>query len=303
MFSIFAWLELISDQGEQPRSLATLIMVYSAITWTGMAVFGRKIWLQRCEIFSVAFSLLARMAPIEIKDGQAYIRPYAVGLLDTKPVPFSMVCFVLLLLTSVTFDGILETPLWGIILDAIAESQALRSTLIALQSSGVNLVVLIKTVALIILPIIFIATYALICVGIYRAGNYSGRFYDILGYFVLSLVPIAIAYHLSHYLSYLMIAGQNIIPLASDPFGFGWDLFGTASYRIDLGIVNARLIWIVSVSAIVVGHAVAVYIAHIMALRVFNDRVSAFKSQIPMLVLMVFYTMLSLWILSQPIIA
>ncbi len=303
LFLIFAWLELISDQGENPRSLAMLIMVYSAITWAGMAVFGRKTWLQRGEIFSVTFGLLARMAPIGLKEGQVYIRPYAVGLLDNKPLRFSMVCFVLLLLTSVTFDGILETPLWANILDAIAQSQVLRSTLIALQNSGINLVILIKTLALIFLPLVFVTMYTFVCIGISWAGNYSGRLSDILGYFALSLVPIAIAYHLSHYISYLMIAGQNIIPLASDPFGIGWDLFGTASYRINLGIVNAKLVWIVSVTAIVVGHAIAVYIAHTMALRVFSDRMSAFYSQIPMLVLMVFYTMLSLWILSQPIIA
>jgi hypothetical protein len=124
----------------------------------------------------------------------------------------------------------------------------------------------------------------------------------VVGYFVLSLVPIAIAYHLSHYLSYLLIAGQYIIPLTSDPFGLGWDLFGTAAYRIDIGIVNAKLIWYVAVTAIVTGHALAVYIAHVMAMRVFPDRNAALRSQIPMLVLMVAYTMISLWILSQPIV-
>jgi len=45
---------------------------------------------------------------------------------------------------------------------------------------------------------------------------------------VLTLVPIAVAYHLSHYFSLLLTAGQFVIPLASDPFGFGWNLFGTA---------------------------------------------------------------------------
>ncbi len=125
---------------------------------------------------------------------------------------------------------------------------------------------------------------------------------DVVGYFVLSLVPIAIAYHFSHYLSYLLIAGQNIIPLASDPLGLGWDLFGTAAYRLDIGIVNAKLVWYVAVTAIIVGHVCAVYIAHVMAMRVFADRGAALRSQIPMLVLMVAYTMISLWILSQPIV-
>ena len=125
---------------------------------------------------------------------------------------------------------------------------------------------------------------------------------DIAGYFVLSLVPIAIAYHLSHYLSYLLITGQQIIPLASDPFGRGWDLLGTADYKMDIGILNAKIVWYVAVISIVIGHVIAVYLSHITALWVFEDRHAALRSQIPMLVLMIGYTMVSLWILSQPIV-
>ena len=119
---------------------------------------------------------------------------------------------------------------------------------------------------------------------------------------MLSLVPIAIAYHLSHYLSYLLITGQQIIPLASDPFGRGWDLLGTADYKLDIGILNAKIVWYVAVIAIVIGHVIAVYLSHITALWVFEDRHAALRSQIPMLVLMIGYTMISLWILSQPIV-
>jgi len=125
---------------------------------------------------------------------------------------------------------------------------------------------------------------------------------QIAGLFVFSLVPIAIAYHLAHYLSYLLIAGQFIIPLASDPFGFGWDLFGTRGYSIDIGIIGAKFVWYTAVIAIVVGHVFAVGVAHFVALRVFESASVALKSQYPFLVLMVAYTMLSLWILSQPIV-
>lgn len=65
---------------------------------------------------------------------------------------------------------------------------------------------------------------------------------EIAGHFVLSLVPIAIAYHLAHYLSFLLVNGQALIPLLSDPLGRGWDLFGTRTYEIDSGIVDARFV-------------------------------------------------------------
>jgi hypothetical protein len=121
-------------------------------------------------------------------------------------------------------------------------------------------------------------------------------------HFVCTLVPIAIGYHLAHYLSFVVMAAQYLIPLASDPFGRGWDLFGTGSYIVRIGIVDARFMWYASVAAIVVGHVAAVYLAHAMALRVFGDKRAALRSQYPMLALMVGYTMVSLWIIAQPIV-
>ena len=189
------------------------------------------------------------------------------------------------------------------ILERIAESQVLRAPLITLQNAGVDLIALFKTVALLALPCLFGAVYLTFCHAIAAFGS-GGRVptRGVAGFFVLSLVPIAIAYHLSHYLSCLLIAGQFIIPLASDPFELGWDLFGAAAYRLDIGIVNAKFVWYVAVTAIVVGHVLGVYVAHVMAMRVFAERGAALLSQIPMLVLMVGYTMVSLWILSQPIV-
>ena len=46
-----------------------------------------------------------------------------------------------------------------------------------------------------------------------------------------SLVPIAFAYVMAHYFTYLLFHGQAIIFLASDPLGDGSDLFGTAASR------------------------------------------------------------------------
>ena len=120
--------------------------------------------------------------------------------------------------------------------------------------------------------------------------------------FVLTLVPIAIAYHLAHYLSFLLMACQYLIPLASDPFGFGWDLFGTTLYVVRISVVDAQFIWYASVAAIVAGHVAAVYLAHVMAMRVYTDKRAALRSQYPMLLLMIGYTMVSLWIIAQPIV-
>lgn len=303
LYFIFAWMELISELAEQPRVLGGLILGYSLITWFGMACYGRDAWLRNGEVFAVAFGLLARFAPCHGGSGRLVLRWPTAGLLTRKSMSPSYVFFVLLLLTSVTFDGILETPLWQEVLERIAESQPLRPMLLQLQGIGINLLMFIKTIALLGLPVVFWSVYVAFCWGIKRAAGSQYSLQDIAGYFVLSLVPIAIAYHLSHYLSYLLLAGQNIIPLVSDPLGHGWDLFGTADYRMDIGIINAKMVWYVAVSAIVLGHLAAVFVAHVTAIRIFKSTRAALLSQIPMLALMVAYTMVSLWILSQPIVA
>src|SRR5262249_27062 len=153
---------------------------------------------------------------------------------------------------------------------------------------------------------VFAALFAVLYAGVARAMAWAARETSaprgVAGWFVHTLVPIGIAYHLAHYHSLLLVAGQYAIPLLSDPFGLGWALFGAALYRVDFSLINAASIWYLSVGAIVIGHVLAVYLAHVMALRVYGDPRTALRSQIPMLVLMVLYTMSSLWVLSQPVI-
>jgi hypothetical protein len=163
----------------------------------------------------------------------------------------------------------------------------------------------LQTALLVVGPLVLAGLYFAVVAAMARipaagAGQESTRI--LAGMFVLSLVPISIGYHLAHYFSLLAIAGQFIIPLASDPFGYGWNLFGTTLYRIDIGLVDARFIWYLAVAAIVTGHIIAVWIGHVTAYAVFADATAARRSQYPMLLLMVGYTMLSLWILAQPIV-
>jgi hypothetical protein len=93
-----------------------------------------------------------------------------------------------------------------------------------------------------------------------------------------------------------------ISPLISDPFGYGWNIFGTANYSLNIGIINAKTAWYSSVIIIVLGHIFSVIIAHIKAQEIFSKNSIVIKSQLPFLILMIFYSALSLWIISQPII-
>ena len=159
-----------------------------------------------------------------------------------------------------------------------------------------------NTIGLLLLPMVFIMAYLLFATLIRLSSASSVKVINLARTFVYSLIPIALAYHLAHYLSFLLIHGQLIIPLASDPLGIGWDLLGTADYRVNIGIINAKIAWFLGVGAIVAGHVVAVYLAHFYAIQLFSGIRIAIRSQYPLLVLMVGYTMISLWILAQPIV-
>ena len=310
LFGLFAWVEMFSGAAKVPETLAAFILIYSAITWMGMAAFGRSVWLAHGEAFSLAFGVLGRFAPIgrperDSPDGHPvhwYLRPYASGLIVARPCSPSMTVFVLLMLSTVTFDGLRETPLPASLVQWIALQPLLYPFLLELHNLGVDFPVLLETAMFVLLPLVFFLVYRGFSWLAKLAVDGERSVTEISGLFIFSLVPIAIAYHLAHYLSYLLIAGQRIVPLASDPFGIGWNLFGTTDYGVNIGIVGAKFTWYTAVVAIVVGHVFAVGVAHFVALRSFQTVRAALRSQYPFLALMIAYTMVSLWILSQPIV-
>ena len=308
LFAWFIWAELIWMSSDTPASISQMVITYSVITWAGMLVFGCRTWLRNGEVFTVIFGLLARFAPTEYiaERGEWNLRPWAVGLLPDKALSVPLTVFVLLMLSSVTFDGLLATPLWGEIAQWMLVSDLVRPFILLLQDITGNAIAAISTIALIVFLVVFQLLYLAFSTLMYLSTPARARadltIGEVARLFVLSLIPIALAYHLAHYLSFLLIVGQYMIPLSSDPFGFGWDLFGTKIYFPDIAIVNAKFVWITSVIAVVTGHIIAVWLAHVVALRRFGESAAALRSQIPMLFLMVGYTMLSLWILAQPVV-
>jgi hypothetical protein len=313
-FFLFAWSELVWSESDIPASLARAALYYSVLTWLGMFLFGREKWLERGEAFSIAFGVLARFAlfesHVDAETGrrELNLRPPGAGLLE-RSVSASFMVFVLLMLATVTFDGLLETPLWQSLINSLYSHPALARLFFNLADYGISDSELTMTVGLVLVPTAFVLIYLffsalMVAFAGKEASDESGRragIGEVARAFVLTLVPIAVAYHLSHYFSFLLTSGQFIIPLLSDPFGFGWNLFGTAGYRVNYAIVSPYFFWYASLTLIVIGHVVAVYLAHLVALRVFGTRKAALMSQIPMVLLMVGYTMLSLWIMAQPI--
>jgi hypothetical protein len=116
--------------------------------------------------------------------------------------------------------------------------------------------------------------------------------------FIRSLVPIALVYAIAHYFTWFVVQGQYAIRFASDPFGYGWDLFGTADFSPSIAPFSPNTIWYVQVGALVAGHVAGLTVAHDRAVTILPER-DALRSQYPMLALMVVYTIAGLWILSR----
>ena len=310
---LFAWMENVYVGAFQPFTLSVIIIAYSAFTWAGMAAFGKHEWLRRAELFSVLFALFARFSPTEIRvverdarspddsvdcherferapagSRQLNLRPFAVGLALPRDVSMPMTVFVILALAGVSFDGFQDTQAWA----------SLRQSLLTFAPWDV-----IDTLGLISAPILFAALYLAFCWAVKRLSADREDTLAVASAYVMSLVPIAIAYNLAHFISLLLIQGQIIIPLASDPFGFGWNIFGTAGYRLNLYIIGGKAVWFISLAAIVLGHVASVYLAHLTALRRAHVAPRPLRGQIAMLALMLLYTVSSLWIIAQPLAA
>ena len=288
---VFRWVENVSLDSAIPFPLAIFVLTYALVTFAGMALFGKETWLQKGDPFSVFFSFLSRFSITEARTQEnkteVYLRPPAVGLLRGD-ADFSQTAFVLLMLSSVAADGVLTTPIF----------QNAFSTLL---SFGLPWSV-VGTLGLAGLFAVFVFVYYGFSYLTRAVSGDTSPLILVAQKFIYSLLPISIAYEVAHYLSILVVEGQRLIYLISDPFGRGWNLFGTANYDISYTVLNLKLLWNLQVGLIIVGHVIAVIVAHAMAERYFNDSRKALISQYPMLALMIFYSCLSLWIMAQPII-
>ena len=197
----------------------------------------------------------------------------------------------MLALAAVTFDGLQETTNW------------LAVQTVGLRLLGPGGVSVVDTLGVVLIPLLFLGIYLLFCIGIARCPASVRRCPKSRALMSSRSCPSRWRTTWRTSCRCCSCRGSSSSRSPPDPFGFGWDIFGTAGYRIDPTVISNRFAWIVSVGAIVIGHIVSVYIAHTIAVRRAPSHSLALRGQYPMLALMVFYTAVSLWIIAQPIVA
>jgi hypothetical protein len=286
----FVSLELCYSNPSNPRALALAIALYSYVVLFGMLAFGRETWTVRGEGFAILFAYIARIAPLVAREGRVRLRLPLTGLAGAEPVTGSIV-FIAVALGSVGFDGYGRTTAWQNLVARVEGPYILdRPGTAELLVTGLNLAGLATAIAIVLVA--FLAACA-VARSMVRAPR------PLQSEFILSLVPIALVYAVAHYFSLFVIQGQYVVPLLSDPFGKGWDLFGTAGVQPNIGLLGPNTIWYVQATSLVVGHVVGLVVAHDRAVAIFKDREDALRSQYAMLALMVVYTVGGLWLLSR----
>jgi hypothetical protein len=302
-FAAFAWFELVYPAPADPAVLALVVAAYLVVHFGGVFLFGDA-WLRHAEVFAVFFRAISRLAPVGA-DPPAASRPAAGGrravtlalpalrLLGADVAGVSGAAFLLLVLSSVSFDGLSRTFAWLALLGVNPLVHPGRTALVAQNSLG--LVVLVGLLAVAYGTAVRLAA---------RLSGLRASPRRLVAAFAPSLVPIACGYHFAHYLPVLLVDGQYALRAASDPFARGWDLLGLRDLAVVTSLVTdpARLyvIWHAQVGIIVLAHVAGIFLAHALALRVTGGRAATTWSQLPMLVLMMGYTLLGLWLLSTP---
>ena len=287
----FATMELVASNGDKPETLAIAALLYSALTFIAMALYGVERWIDRGEAFSVYFNLFSRLSPIETRDREVGLRQPLSGLPQLEPLP-GTVGLVFVMIGSVSFDGFTGKRPWNSVSPDIAQFFQDRGLS---PEHALELTFLLGLIG----GVLFVA--ALYWLGVLGARSVGGGFSArrLAQEFAHSLVPIALAYVAAHYFTLLVFQGQGIFYLASDPLGKGSDIFGTADTQIDYTVIGADATWYWQVGFVVAGHVAALMLAHDRALAIYEDNKLAVRSQYWMLAVMVGFTSLALWLLSS----
>ncbi len=272
-FAAIVWLELVALAG--PSILFVVLVGYTAFTLAMMAQFGRDTWRSHGEAFTVWFRLLGRLAMFALvdEDGRVRRRSFASGILEPG-WSRADVTLVALGVGSILFDGLSQTQIFFDLFGA--PGPAGRRPSCSWPSSGSSCV----------------AAFAVTrTVGLAATGA--------------GLLPIALGYLVAHYLTYLLIDGQRIVIALSDPLQKGWNLFGTAFYTPTGAWLPPGLIWTLQLAAVVGGHMLGAWGGHVVAAESAAPGLGTRALrvlQLPLAVVMVGLTTLTLWSLGQAIV-
>jgi hypothetical protein len=283
---VLVWVEVVSPLASEPAALLAVLVAYTVVTLAGAARYGVGTWFDRVDPVARVFATYGRFAPVQrTGDGLRLRLPGAAladGGVDATP---GATAFVVALVWVTTFDGLVATPAWN------ATGGRLLELVVPGGLAGRAVVALVYLAAL-------LAGFALF-LGIYRFASAHSRETaesflapsSIERWFVPSLIPIAAGYHVAHFLGYFLSLSPALAGALANPVA------GVANPQVAVlpaGFGTAQL------GFVVLGHLVAVWVAHSLAMELFPGVLRPIRSQYPFVVVMMVYTMTSAWVIGQP---
>ena len=292
IFFAFAWFQLVYPAPEDRDVLARVLAVYLLFTMLAVLLFGPGCWLRRGDPFGVFLHQLGAAAP----RGAKGLRLPGAGLLALPPLPLSGTLFVLLTLSSISFDGFANTFFWLGLIGVNPLDHPGRTALMGANTTGLLL-------SFVLLAGLF---FGAVLAGWLWSGR-RGDFAQLCGRLVYSLIPISIAYHFAHYLGDTLVNVQYLAVSLSDPLHTGANLLGFADHRVTASFLNTAsgtfAIFSAQTAAVVLGHVIGVAVAHAMLAETASPKGEALRLEAPLAIAMVAYTAFGLWLLAAPSIA
>ena len=265
----FVWLELIARDNATLPVLRVAILGFILISLVLSLAFGRD-YLRVGDPFAAWSALYGTLSPLGRRaDGRWVLRTPLQGPNALSPQP-GLLAVTSVMLGTTAYDGFSRQTWWY----TFVQSSSLPGQVW-------------QTAALLTMCVAVAGSLSL-------AGGFSAMLARVPARglptaFAPSLIPIAAGYLIAHYWSLWVFEGTNGLAKMTDPLGSGANWLGTANLEPASALIAPGLVANIQVVAIVAGHLLGVVLAHERAVTILDRRV-AVVGQVPLLMLMVLYT-------------
>ena len=274
LFLGLTWFELVWNKPGNPTHIGVVFIILLFITLTS------KFFLQKVSIEVDPLHLLHHLySKLRLTISRPVLKNMLENISNLSNLK-GMEYFILLMIGTVTYDGLRGTTYWRNLFGA------------SVLDTGFS------TLAFLSINLIVILSYRFACWFAIKVSGEKKNLNEISLLFGHTMLPIAFAYHVTHYLSLLLYESQSLIFRLNDPYGLGWNLFNVNEVSINYFLSPVAL-WTIQVFVTLAGHMLSVVLAHDLAVKLFGHQQSD-KTQYIFLLITVGLTLQALFVLSVP---
>ena len=272
LFIGLTWFELVWKEPGNPLNIA-IVLITLFVCVNLLRYFLKK------SLIEVDPLLLLHYLYSKLKLFNS--RPYFRSLLDNignlaklKGIEY----FVLLMIGTVTYDGLRETTFWYNQFGSRTDDMGFSTMMFLIMNLG---------------TILF---YRFACFFAIKVGGSDLKLNHVSNLFGHTMLPIAFAYHVTHYLTLLLFESQTFFYRFNDPIGIGMNILNVEEPTINY-FIEPLVIWGIQVAVTLLGHMLSVVLAHDLAVKLFGHQQSD-KTQYIFLFITVALTLQALFVLS-----